>query len=43
MPMIIGTKTRELLYFGDQIDAGTALALGMVNRVVPLAELPEAS
>jgi enoyl-CoA hydratase len=44
MPMIIGyKKARELLYFGDTIDAGTALSLGMVNRVVPLAELREAS
>jgi len=44
MPMIIGyKKARELLYFGDQIDAQTALSLGMVNRVVPLAELTEAS
>ena len=41
MPMIIGyKKARELLYFGDQIDAQTALSLGMINRVVPLAELP---
>jgi enoyl-CoA hydratase len=40
MPMIIGyKKARELLYFGDQIDARTALDLGMINRVVPLAEL----
>ena len=44
MPMIIGyKKARELLYLGDQIDAKTALDLGMVNRVVPIAELPEAS
>jgi enoyl-CoA hydratase/carnithine racemase len=44
MPMIIGyKKARELLYFGDTIDAQTALQLGMVNRVVPLAELREAS
>ncbi len=44
MPMIIGyKKARELLYFGDTIDAQTALELGMVNRVVPLAELREAS
>jgi len=44
MPMIIGyKKARELLYFGDTIDAKTALDLGMVNRVVPLAELREAS
>jgi enoyl-CoA hydratase len=44
MPMIIGyKKARELLYFGDTIDAETALDLGMVNRIVPLAELREAS
>jgi enoyl-CoA hydratase/carnithine racemase len=44
MPMIIGyKKARELLYFGDQIDAPTALDLGMINRIVPLAELPAAS
>ena len=44
MPMIIGyKKARELLYFGDTIDAKTALDLGMVNRVVPLAELRERS
>ena len=44
MPMIIGYKrARELLYFGDQIGARTALDFGMINRVVPLAELPSAS
>jgi enoyl-CoA hydratase/carnithine racemase len=44
MPMIIGYKrARELLYFGDQIDARTALDFGMINRVVPLAELLSAS
>src|ERR1700751_701546 len=43
MPMIIGyKKARELLYFGDTIDAQTALQLGMVNRVVPVGELREA-
>jgi enoyl-CoA hydratase/carnithine racemase len=31
------------LYFGDTIDADTARQLGMVNRVVPLAELRAAS
>ena len=42
MPWIIGYKrARELIYFGDMIDADAALALGMVNRVVPLAELRE--
>ena len=44
MPMMIGyKKARELLYFGDTVDARTALGLGMINRVVPLAELQEAS
>jgi enoyl-CoA hydratase len=44
MPWIIGyKKARELLYFGDMIDANTALTLGMVNRVVPLAELASAT
>jgi enoyl-CoA hydratase len=44
MPAIIGyKKARELLYFGDTIDAETARQLGMVNRVVPLADLAQAS
>ncbi len=42
MPWFIGLKkARELLYFGDTIDAQQALAFGMVNRVVPRGELPE--
>jgi enoyl-CoA hydratase len=42
MPYFIGLKkARELLYFGDTIDAETALRLGMVNRVVLLVELGE--
>jgi enoyl-CoA hydratase/carnithine racemase len=32
-----------LLYFGDTIDARTALQYGMVNRVVPRAELQAAT
>lgn len=44
MPWFIGLKrARELLFFGDTIDAKTALAFGMVNRVVPAAELREAT
>jgi enoyl-CoA hydratase/carnithine racemase len=40
MPFIIGHKrARELLYSGDMIDAATALDLGMVNRIAPLADL----
>ena len=42
MPWMIGFKmARELLYFGDMIDAETALRLGMINRIVPLDELEE--
>jgi enoyl-CoA hydratase len=44
LPWIVGyKKARELLYFGDMIDAKTALELGMVNRVVPLRELEAAT
>ena len=44
MPFVIGLKrARELLYLGDPIDAQTALQYGMVNRVVPRAELEAAT
>jgi enoyl-CoA hydratase len=44
MPFVIGLKrARELLYLGDSIDAQTALRYGMVNRVVPRADLPAAT
>jgi enoyl-CoA hydratase/carnithine racemase len=44
MPFIIGFKrAREILYMGDPIDAPTALAYGMVNRVVPRAQLHDAT
>ncbi len=44
MPFVIGSKrAREMLYFGDPIDAATALQYGMVNRVVPRAELEAAT
>ena len=44
MPWLVGyKKARELLYLGDMIDAEEALRLGMVNRIVPLAELPKAT
>jgi enoyl-CoA hydratase len=36
-------KAKELLFTGDFIDAETALRLGMVNHVVPAAELREAA
>jgi enoyl-CoA hydratase/carnithine racemase len=42
MPWFIGLKrARELLFFGDMIDANTALQFGMINRVVPAASLRE--
>jgi len=44
MPWLIGyKKARELLYFGDMIDAKAALDLGMINRMVPAAALPDAT
>jgi enoyl-CoA hydratase len=44
LPFVIGQKrAREILYFGDPIDARTALQWGMVNRVVPRAELESAT
>jgi enoyl-CoA hydratase/carnithine racemase len=44
MPFVIGLKrARELLYLGDPIDAQTALHYGMVNRVVPAADLEAAT
>lgn len=40
MPWLVGyKKARELLYLGDLIDAHEALRLGMINRVVPHADL----
>ena len=44
MPFIIGHKrARELIYFGDKIDAKRALEIGMINRVVPRQELSVAT
>jgi len=44
MPYVVGFKrAREMLYVGDPIDARTALAYGMVNRVVPRADLGAAT
>ena len=41
---LIGTgKARELYYSGDQLDATQAVALGVVNSVVPDAELLQAT
>src|SRR5207302_4456113 len=34
-------KAKELLFFGDDVPAEEALRLGLVNAVVPAAELPD--
>lgn len=42
MPFILGQKkTNELLFTGDVIDARTAQDLGLVNKVVPSADLED--
>jgi enoyl-CoA hydratase/carnithine racemase len=44
LPFVVGLKrARELLYLGDTIDAETALRYGMVNRIVPRADLATAT
>jgi enoyl-CoA hydratase/carnithine racemase len=44
LPRLVGpAKALELLWTADFIDAGEALRLGIVNRVVPSAELREAT
>jgi enoyl-CoA hydratase/carnithine racemase len=44
LPWVVGAKrARELLYTGDVIDARTAREYGMVNRVVPPPDLPQAA
>jgi 2-(1,2-epoxy-1,2-dihydrophenyl)acetyl-CoA isomerase len=40
LPQLVGpAKAAELFYTGDMIDAKTALRLGIVNQVVPAAQL----
>jgi len=42
LPQLAGaSKAAELFYTGDMIDAKTALAVGLVNQVVPGAQLEE--
>ncbi len=43
LPRIVGVqKAKELLFFGDDLPATDALALGLVNKVVPADELDAA-
>jgi 2-(1,2-epoxy-1,2-dihydrophenyl)acetyl-CoA isomerase len=42
LPRLVGLqKAKELVFFGDDLAAADAERLGMVNRVVPAAELEE--
>jgi 2-(1,2-epoxy-1,2-dihydrophenyl)acetyl-CoA isomerase len=43
LPRIVGMRrAMEILLLGERFDAQRALQLGLVNRVVPAAELPQA-
>jgi 2-(1,2-epoxy-1,2-dihydrophenyl)acetyl-CoA isomerase len=44
LPRLVGVKqAMEIALLGDRFDASRALALGLVNRVVPVAELAQAT
>ena len=44
LPRIVGMhKAKEIVFFGETISAEDALGLGIVNKVVPGAELPAAA
>ena len=44
LPRLIGVqKAKELMFFGDDLHAEDALAMGLVNRVVPADELMDAA
>jgi 2-(1,2-epoxy-1,2-dihydrophenyl)acetyl-CoA isomerase len=43
LPRLVGLhKAKELAFFGDMVPAADALAMGLVNRVVPAADLAAA-
>jgi 2-(1,2-epoxy-1,2-dihydrophenyl)acetyl-CoA isomerase len=40
LPRVVGMhKAKELIFFGDDLDAASMLELGIANKVVPAAEL----
>ncbi|EID54985.1 enoyl-CoA hydratase/isomerase family protein [Saccharomonospora xinjiangensis] len=42
LPLLVGPmRAKELIMLGERIDAASAHAMGLVNRVVPAAELAE--
>jgi 2-(1,2-epoxy-1,2-dihydrophenyl)acetyl-CoA isomerase len=42
LPRLLGlAKAKEVALFGDMLDAGRALELGLVNRVLPVGELDD--
>ena len=44
LPRVVGMhKAKELVFFGDDLSAADAAQLGIVNKVVPAAELPAAA
>ena len=44
LPRVVGMhKAKELVFFGDDLSAADAAALGIVNKVVPAAELQAAA
>jgi 2-(1,2-epoxy-1,2-dihydrophenyl)acetyl-CoA isomerase len=44
LPRVVGMhKAKELIFFGDDLSAVDAAALGIVNKVVPAAELQSAT
>ena len=42
LPRLVGmARAKELAFFGDMVPAADALAMGLVNRVLPVGELDE--